>query len=120
MQEEGHKRTLGEILDQVEQDQTLLGGSSAEQESRAENTEAGEGSILGGLLGNPELLSKLPVLLQVVGALKDDGLGGEVRRPDTPEALLCALRPYVSEGRRQALDAMIRVSRVSASLKSLK
>lgn len=34
------------------------------------------------------------------------------------EELLCALKPYVSEGRRDAIDYIIRISRVSELLKS--
>ena len=34
------------------------------------------------------------------------------------EELLCALKPYVSDGRREAIDYIIRISRVSELLKS--
>lgn len=33
------------------------------------------------------------------------------------EALLCALKPYVSESRREAIDYIIRISRISELLK---
>ena len=35
------------------------------------------------------------------------------------EALLCALKPYVSEGRREAIDYIIRISQVSDILKNI-
>lgn len=41
----------------------------------------------------------------------------ERREADRREALLCALKPYVSEGRREAIDQMIRISQISDMLK---
>ena len=38
---------------------------------------------------------------------------------DRREALLCALKPYVSEGRREAIDYIIRISRMSEALKTI-
>ena len=35
------------------------------------------------------------------------------------EALLCALKPYVSENRREAIDYIIRISKVSSVLKTI-
>ena len=35
------------------------------------------------------------------------------------EALLCALKPYVSDGRREAIDYIIRISQVSDILKQV-
>ena len=120
MQVEQQKKTLFDILEQVEQDASLLEQGEESGAQGVVEAQGMGGDVLGGLLSSPELLSKLPVLFKIVQTLKDDSLPGEVSRPETPEQLLCALRPYLSEGRRQALDTMIRVSRVSASLKSLK
>lgn len=44
---------------------------------------------------------------------KNDKGSEAVRR----EALLCALKPYVSESRREAIDYIIRISRISELLK---
>lgn len=44
---------------------------------------------------------------------KNDKGSESVRR----EALLCALKPYVSESRREAIDYIIRISRISELLK---
>ena len=35
------------------------------------------------------------------------------------EALLCALKPYVSENRKEAIDYIIRISKVSSVLKTI-
>ena len=50
--------------------------------------------------------------------------GGEKRsspscEADRREALLCALKPYVSDGRREAIDYIIRISQVSDILKGI-
>lgn len=36
------------------------------------------------------------------------------------EALLCALRPYISQGRREAIDYILQLSRISELLKQVK
>jgi hypothetical protein len=75
---------------------------------------------LGALLSRPELLAKLPLLLKAVQTLTEPAAKEkEIKKPDTPVALLCALRPYLNEHRRQALETMIRVSKLSESLRSL-
>lgn len=115
----GAGRSLEDILREVEQDDTLQAAEAAgTRETPAESTSE-EGGI-GSLLSHPELIAKLPLLLRVVQSLGEKDLKLDDRRPDTPEPLLCALRPYLGQERRQAIDTMIRVSRLSASLKSLK
>lgn len=58
----------------------------------------------------PELLSKLPLLLSLLG-------GGESlpksKREQEREALLCALKPYISHERAEALEKIIKISRLS-------
>ena len=122
MEESRERRSFLDILSEVEQDDALSrGDASEEQPSRDVKPSSGEGTGgLGMLLSNPELLAKLPGLLRVVQSLTEPPPKQEASRPESPEALLCALRPYLNDSRRQALDAMIRVSRLSASLKTLK
>ncbi len=45
--------------------------------------------------------------------------GSQSREADRREALLCALKPYVSDGRREAIDYIIRISQVSDLLKNI-
>lgn len=118
----GHA-TLEEILAEVENDATLAAdGSEARERDGTAETVAGETdaqavSGLGALLSHPELLSKLPMLLRAVQSLTEPPRGDD-KPPRSPEALLCALRPYLNESRRRALDTMIRVTRLSDSLSS--
>ena len=115
-----HSR-LEELLSSVEGDDSLRDEATVGQGELRPNAEASTegGAGLGTLLSNPELLAKLPALIKVVQTLTTPSPPAADTRPETPEALLCALRPYLSEGRRQALDAMIRISRLSETLRSL-
>ena len=62
-----------------------------------------------------EMLSSLaPMLSQIRGNPK--GKDDDACRR---EALLCALKPYVSQGRREAIDYIIRISKISDMLKHI-
>ena len=122
MQETTSHHTLEELLTAVEQDETLKSEASPEEHGSQASDGAREEALggLGAILNRPDLLAKLPLLLKAVQTLTEPAATDkEVKRPDTPVALLCALRPYLSEHRRAALDTMIRVSKVSESLRSL-
>ena len=120
MAEMDAKMSFEDILSDVENDPLLAAGQhagtrGAEQSPSDDSPLAG----LGSLLSRPELLAKLPLLVKTVQTLTEPlPESKNDKRPDTPVALLCALRPYLNEQRRQALDTMIRVSRLSESLKS--
>ncbi|MBE6661276.1 MAG: hypothetical protein E7605_07745 [Ruminococcaceae bacterium] len=123
MQESASRHTLEEILTSVEQDEALKDtpAEAVTEPATLENGASEEAlSGLGALLSKPELLAKLPLLLKAVQTLTEPADGGqEIKKPETPVALLCALRPYLNEHRRQALETMIRVSKLSESLRSL-
>ena len=105
-----------------------------------------QSDILSSLLSNPELLAKLPTIISTVkpfleifaassgqggparqdipAAAKTDGFpvmaknkehGGNAHR----SALLCALKPYLSSDRRQAIDYIIKLDRLGDVLKTL-
>ena len=121
MAEMDAKRSFEDILADVENDASLASEQTERTEARAGATpDDSPLSGLGSLLSRPELIAKLPLLLKTVQSLTEPlPESKNDKRPDTPVALLCALRPYLNEQRRQALDTMIRVSRLSESLKSL-
>lgn len=118
-------RSFEEILTAVEQDESLKHGEVAveDQETR-DGTDGNDGTPDGGASGlgtllPPELMLRLPALLKAVGSMTEP-MPRVTSRPATPEALLCALRPYLGERRQQAIDAMIRISRLSGTLGSLR
>lgn len=98
--------------------------------------------ILSAILSNPDLISKLPTIISTVKPILDM-LGGaarsseqksvptvasstekEVSAPtkggqDRRAALLCAMKPYLSHDRQDAIDYIIKLSRLGDVLKSL-
>ena len=105
------------------------------------------GDILTSLLSNPELLAKIPTIISSVKPLLDM-LGSQmgqsapaaqaasVKLPETASAsasvptvargkdsdraaLLCAMKPYLSRDRQNAIDHIIKLSRLGDVLKSL-
>lgn len=76
------------------------------------------GTLLGGLAGNPALLSAIPALVENLGPLLGGGGGGKsaVAKPIAPSldrhtALLCAVKPYLGSERQEAAERIIRLCR---------
>ena len=94
---------------------------SAADPTKPVGTSPSEGMPPPGLLANPALLSALPTLVENIGPLLGTLSGGGVgsapgaTRPHTIDrhtALLCAIKPYLSPGRREAAENVIRLCRV--------
>ncbi len=90
------------------------------------SVEAGNplGALLGGLAGNPVLLSAIPTLMENLGPLLGGGgigkSGGGAKGGgsksiapslDRHTALLCAVKPYLGSGRQEAAEKIIRLCR---------
>ena len=118
-----------------------LGGGAANS--------TGGGDLLSSLLSNPELLSKLPSIISAIKPFMEmmsagaptvsqtNATGGSVqtlappgsgsqsslshRSPeaDSRTALLCAMKPYLSQSRRQAVDYIVKLGRLGDILKTL-
>ena len=90
----GHS-TLEELLTSIETDDTLKGGQEETEQTigQSDDRSGEQGAGLRALLSNPELLAKLPALIKVVQTLTTPSPPVADKRPETPEALLCALRP---------------------------
>lgn len=70
------------------------------------------------------ITDELPVLLNTLAPLLSAKGGGDKRgaldvKDDRGACLLRALKPYVSGGRREAIDYMIRISQISELLRHL-
>lgn len=126
-----------------------LMSNSAPQSNSAQTVEKSgtEPNILSSLLSNPELLSKLPELISVISPLMSsitsqnnsilptapskpsviasDSASASVsahapnRELQNRSALLCALKPYLKKDRQEAIDYMIKLSRLGDILKTL-
>lgn len=103
----------------------------------------GGADLFSSLLSNPELLSKLPRLISVIGPLmssfsQNQGQSQESSLPaqetieshpeipgkprftsDSRAALLCAMKPYLCHDRQNAIDYIIKLSRLGEILKTL-
>ncbi len=123
--------------------------SAAEVSNSSVNTEqkpAG-GDILSSLLSNPEIISKLPQVLSMLKPLMEGGssmatsasapnsalvdthqsnattpanlIKPQKKECDNRAALLYALKPYLKRERQEAIDYMVKLSRLGDILKSL-
>lgn len=74
---------------------------------------------LSSVLSNPELMAKLP---DIMTALTPVLKGQSYPKPSTDKrtALLLALRPYLSEGRCEAIDYITRIGKLGDVVKNLK
>lgn len=63
------------------------------------------------------LVSSLAPMMSKLGGSSANGYHKEFRAANDREALLCALKPYVSAGRREAIDYIIRISQISDVLR---
>ena len=119
-----------EILSMVA---SVLGGATANEkgnaliadakESAAEETNEKEevlessesASVTTHSVSNGDFVAALTPLLSNLNA----GKGGEKKADDPRSCLLRALKPYVSQGRKEAIDYMIRLSQISDLFKRL-
>ncbi len=120
----------------------LMSNQGAAADSPQPAEKPAEANILSSLLSNPELLSKLPELISIISPLMSShssqnnqaapaGLFTQSSIPKaTPahpqsheaqnrSALLCALKPYLKKERQDAIDYMIKLSRLGDILKTL-
>ena len=77
---------------------------------------------VGGLLANPALLQALPQLMSSLGPLLSSGKATTSAKKssfDKHTALLCALKPYLGRERQQAIEQMMSVCRVMATLEGM-
>jgi len=121
------------------------GAAATSTAAGAEQKTAG-GDILSSLLSNPEIISKLPQVISMLKPLMDSGPSAptmasapnavsalNTARADTPTslikppkrecdnraALLYALKPYLKRERQEAIDYMVKLSKLGDILKSL-
>ncbi len=104
-----------EIINTVASALSQTSPPASKEDTAVGNDEARAAAVSANAL--PEGISdKLPELTRLLGPmLSGTSAGGDKKK----EALLYAVRPYLSDGRRQAIDYMIRISRISEVLKNI-
>ena len=110
----GGKKTLEQLLDEIEAREDAPAAPSRQEPAKAggEVTPLPEISSAAML----QLVGKLPALMSALGGSPKNSSRGT---PD-PQALLCALRPYLNDRRREAIDSMLQLWKIRSLLQSLR
>lgn len=81
---------------------------------------------LGSLLSDPTVMAKLPEVISVLRPMFGDGGQKAPPKNESPHAsnrrmtLLCALKPYLSPRRCEAIDYITRISKLGDMMKNMK
>lgn len=137
---------LGKILgSQIQGGNQTASQKEQPEQASAENIGAGtSGDIFSSLLSNPDLLMKLPSIIsaakpiiEMMSQPKQQASSeaatvsaGSVLKPSQPShhashltdnrtALLCAMKPYLSDDRRRVIDYIVKLGRLGDILKTL-
>ena len=113
------KNIIGMLGNQNGEDDGI-GEEEVAEESAAENSAAEEAAISTPSVPSvpavpPELISKLPMLLSLLGGSSAPKSKREAER----EALLSAMKPFLSPSRAESIDKIIKISRLGDILTSL-
>lgn len=137
---------LGKILgSQIQGGNPTAPQKEQPEQASAENIGSGmSGDIFSSLLSNPDLLMKLPSIIsaakpiiEMMSQTKQQASSetatvsaGSVLKPSQPShhashltdnrtALLCAMKPYLSDDRRRVIDYIVKLGRLGDILKTL-
>ena len=110
------KNIIGMLGNQIGEDDGI-GEEEVAEESAAENSAAEEAAISTPSVPSvpPELISKLPMLLSLLGGSSAPKSKREAER----EALLSAMKPFLSPSRAESIEKIIKISRLGEILTSL-
>lgn len=125
----------------MEKDQTAVNAAEAAAEAPQNTGQAGIPNLadgLGAVLSNPELMAKLPQMMAMLRPMLEQQAAApgpapvtttaEAAAPAPPPqksaadqrtALLVALKPFLSQDRKNAVDAMLRISALGDVLRRL-
>ena len=112
----------------TEQDSVAEAKEAVEESTDAPHTPAVDG--LGAILSDPAMLERLPQIIAVMKPLLGSLTPSEpkpspsINAAESPalcrEHLLLALKPFLSPARREAVDSILRISKLGAVFKQLK
>ncbi len=97
---------------------SALSGNSGQSAPEEEPTEQASAPPVSGIP-----MEKLSEIISTLGPmLSDNQFKSEIKgsREDHRYALLCALRPYLSDGRREMVDYVLKFGRIGDLLKKMK
>lgn len=110
------KNIIGMLGNQNGEDDGI-GEEEVAEEAASENSAAEEAAISTPSVPSvpPELISKLPMLLSLLGGSSAPKSKREAER----EALLSAMKPFLSPSRAESIEKIIKISRLGDILTSL-
>lgn len=124
---------IGNIINTVSAAPPSAAPSSTVSAPQTASANVGGGIPMDGLsaiLSNPAMLEKLPQIMAMLKPMMatmspvPTAPAGEPRREksmaDCRDDLLCALKPFLSPERREAVDSIIRIAKLGIVLKQLK
>ena len=97
--------------------------SAQSENTQSENTQKEETKAVTAVPSSPDIGNILSALSPIISGFGRSGDKNQKEGSDSAhnrEALLYALRPYISQGRREAIDYILQLSRVSELLKQVK
>lgn len=116
---------LNTLLTNKELMEKISGIMGPPSENKTRN-ETDAPSDIGAVLSDPEIMSKLPEVISVLRPMLGDGTkqaspkSEHTHANDQRMALLCALKPYLSPKRCEAIDYFTRISKLGDMIKNLK
>lgn len=104
---------IDELIDEI------LNESAMQEQPNGTTEGSATPSPLSALAANPDLLSKLPELISVMKPLLSGNASTSIGT-DKRLALLCAMKPYLSPKRCEAIDYITKMSKLGDTLKHIK
>ena len=108
------KKTLEQLLDEIEARQEGVDVPSRQEPAKGSGEVSSSPELASAAM--LQLVGKLPALMSVLGGTPKNSSRGT---PD-PQALLCALRPYLNDRRREEIDSMLQLWKIRSLLQSLR
>lgn len=115
---------LGELLSNKELMSKIseIAGNTKPQENTNTETTPTSAVSIDSLLSNPDMMAKLPEVISAIKPLMSGTKSDEKKSPqfDKRMGLLMAMKPYLSPKRCEAIDYIVRMSKLSETVKGLK
>lgn len=124
LSEDGISAAIGKLMAHPEIIQSVASAlkgdapTAAEEKKQEEKQDAPAGDTESDLAA-----SLMPIIAKLGGGIgggMGSGMGGGGASASRHSALLCALRPYLSDKRQDALDGIIKISQMSALISRLR
>lgn len=124
LSEDGISAAIGKLMAHPEIIQSVASAlkgdapTAAEEKKQEEKQDAPAGDTESDLAA-----SLMPIIAKLGGGMgggMGSGMGGGGASASRHSALLCALRPYLSDKRQDALDGIIKISQMSALISRLR